>query len=477
MSGVHDFVRQSDAQFSAPVQSPRPDRLALAEKARVSTKKKDRSSKGLNTLPSTAPAPGYTSNANAARNTHPNYSHTRQAPIENIQGRASPDLRYLAQENGQIRALNSDHNEEFDDEAKGPGIFDETGHDLENTTTDFGLTAVQSQGEYNPYAPEDQDFVDGDDNRAIDENTRHADYTQHHGEAEPFRAPIQRTKDLQHRPHAAAKPILLESDVRDRDQWDGLRSIAGRFTPGRDRSERASQAANLSIKGSNKRERSGARMSRTEHHGSDEHSVEGDDDCGQSGPQTYPAGASQQTGHNDFKRGGNNAALESSPGRPQDGFNKDLLPPQQPELGPDHSTAELKNMDYQDLANEAWDIDPHDKPQVQSTPPERAPESIKDRFERILKEEEIDNQYAIVKTLSMEEWEQTGELFIDRFGELMKKMIKARQDKRALVYEFEKKIEERERLIRTKSVKLEKNLLDMKKGGEGVLRGKLSQTA
>jgi hypothetical protein len=130
-------------------------------------------------------------------------------------------------------------------------------------------------------------------------------------------------------------------------------------------------------------------------------------------------------------------------------------------------------MSYEDLAKETWETEQHSRQFNPSTGEENATVLLKDRFEICLVENE-DSQFQYFWQLSIEDWEQTGDLFLERFEKLMKKMRMARQNKRTLVSNYEKKIEERAHLVRGKSGNIDSKLQDMRKGGEGVLKGKVS---
>jgi hypothetical protein len=143
-------------------------------------------------------------------------------------------------------------------------------------------------------------------------------------------------------------------------------------------------------------------------------------------------------------------------------------------LSPDYHDDKLGEMAYQDLKKETWETESHGRQHMQPDGQKRVVEPLKDRFEMCIKEEDRNIQFDFLKQLSMAEWEEIGDLFIERFGEIMKKMRMARQNKRNLVSDFENRIEGREALVRRKSENLEVKFRDMKKGGEGVLRGKIS---
>jgi predicted Holliday junction resolvase-like endonuclease len=74
----------------------------------------------------------------------------------------------------------------------------------------------------------------------------------------------------------------------------------------------------------------------------------------------------------------------------------------------------------------------------------------------------------------MDEWEDSGDWFVERFNDLVKRMKDARQAKRKLAMEFEEEIANREEAVRKSKESVELELRTMKKGGEEVLKSKVS---
>lgn len=142
----------------------------------------------------------------------------------------------------------------------------------------------------------------------------------------------------------------------------------------------------------------------------------------------------------------------------------------------DYDENQLANMSYEVLAKETWDLEHHERENKQSDGLPISENDLKARFEGCLEEEVPEsntfppNQVEFFTKLSIEQWEQTGDLFLDKFADLMKRMKASRQNKRQLVAKFERRIEEREHLVRSKSGVVEMKLNTMKKGGESVLR-------
>jgi hypothetical protein len=136
----------------------------------------------------------------------------------------------------------------------------------------------------------------------------------------------------------------------------------------------------------------------------------------------------------------------------------------------DYDDEKLKGMKYSDLKSEDWDTIPNQKlfelpSQVQGQP-------LGDRltYYAFQSTEELALFY---EHLSTNEWEEAGDLLIEKFADLLKRLKAKRQEKRKLTEDFEAEIEAREKAVRGKSDLLAKKLDEMKASGEGVLRGKM----
>lgn len=143
----------------------------------------------------------------------------------------------------------------------------------------------------------------------------------------------------------------------------------------------------------------------------------------------------------------------------------------------DYDDQQLEGMTYQNLKDETWESEKYNK--ASALPQElQDPEfTLEERFQNCVKldsdkEETQEIQVEFFAKLSTTEWEEAGDLFVGRFVEIMTKLKEARQSKRKIATDFEKLIEEREAAIREKSEKLDKDFAEMRKGGEGVIRGK-----
>jgi hypothetical protein len=144
----------------------------------------------------------------------------------------------------------------------------------------------------------------------------------------------------------------------------------------------------------------------------------------------------------------------------------------------DYTDHELEGMNYKDLKDETWEPEKHARA---SNLPEKLQDRtipLSDRFQSCVnldldKVETQEIQVEFFANMSSAEWEEAGDLFIGRFADIMTKLKDARQVKRKIATHFEKLIEEREAVIRGKSENLDMDFEEMRKGGEGVIRGKI----
>ncbi|KAH8590533.1 extracellular mutant protein 11-domain-containing protein [Bisporella sp. PMI_857] len=160
---------------------------------------------------------------------------------------------------------------------------------------------------------------------------------------------------------------------------------------------------------------------------------------------------------------------------------------QEPDLSPYHNDDSLIEMSFSDLKNESWDEDPNTKSLPNRTSPPSSPplteseesRTLEQRFVHIIKKysgktedpQHIAEQSTFFSSLPLDEWDEAGDLFIGRFGDIMNKLKNARQAKRQLFAKAEQELEERERLIKGKSGFLDERLGKMRTGGIGVLQG------
>lgn len=466
MSNLQNFV---GAKRSA---SPFQDRKKLAANARVNTRAKNLLSPQNQTLPSTAPPLGYDSNLQGQRNTFPNPQHHRHNKDEQ-------------EPYGDIPA-------QYTNAGGQEGVFDVTlTTDFDDTITDGIGSPKQSQSQPFPMdsiAPSNilsntqYQYADGYEE---EEGYRWVDDPSQHPREEVALTTYNRRaqQDDNHQSHPSLPPALQEERMLPVGKGhQSTPAITGRFEDNRivpthvyytAMGKDTGEAMESPVKQSKKRSRN-----------VDEKLQSQDFFRGQPSQSkvakniAHSSDSSQSVDEqHDVRTGFEESVLSegSSEGR-LGKLEEDDTAPQAVDLGPDYSDDELANMSYDSLAKETWDLEHHERGDNKSDGLPTSEDDLKARFETCLKEEipvsnEFPpNQVAFFTKLSIEQWEQTGDLFLEKFEELIKKMRTSRQNKRKLVSTFEKQIGEREEVVRSKSIAVELKLNTMKKGGESVLR-------
>ena len=134
----------------------------------------------------------------------------------------------------------------------------------------------------------------------------------------------------------------------------------------------------------------------------------------------------------------------------------------------DYDLEELYNKDYASLKAEPFDHSPHAQPFVIPGLPDTA--VLTDKLVR-LNGAEPQTQASFFTSLNIDEWEEAGDWFLDRFGETIKRLKDVRREKRKAARAFEDEIEVREMAISKKRVLTRAAMVEMKTSGAAVLQG------
>ncbi|KAK0712235.1 extracellular mutant protein 11-domain-containing protein [Apiosordaria backusii] len=147
-------------------------------------------------------------------------------------------------------------------------------------------------------------------------------------------------------------------------------------------------------------------------------------------------------------------------------------------LSLDYNDAELHRMSYSDLRNQAFDYDPLAAAAIeqqtaakQQQPPPHPGGSIEQRMEYYKNQGSLD-QHQFFTRISVDEWDEAGDWFLEQFGAVMQKFKKARKDKRQLIAQFEDEISAREEAVRGKIDGIGRTLEDLKHEGQTMMQGK-----
>lgn len=133
----------------------------------------------------------------------------------------------------------------------------------------------------------------------------------------------------------------------------------------------------------------------------------------------------------------------------------------------DYDTEAIEKMQYSELHNQDFDDNPVKEASVLSEEDNAKP--LERRLEVVQTMPE-DNQRAFLSSLGLDDWEQAGDWFLERFGDVMKKMKDARKERRELAKGYEEEISKRHETVEGKKRSLENAMGEMSKNGAGVLR-------
>ncbi|KAI1210954.1 extracellular mutant protein 11-domain-containing protein [Annulohypoxylon truncatum] len=136
---------------------------------------------------------------------------------------------------------------------------------------------------------------------------------------------------------------------------------------------------------------------------------------------------------------------------------------------PDYDDGALAAMDYAELKKEAFDFDPAQAEAQSAIGPPRGtlPEKLDIFFDKDQR-----SQTEFFSRMTINDWEASGDWFLERFGDIMHRLREARQMKRAMIENFENEIAERGEAVRNKIQGIDHTLAELKSEGEGMMIGK-----
>ena len=142
----------------------------------------------------------------------------------------------------------------------------------------------------------------------------------------------------------------------------------------------------------------------------------------------------------------------------------------------DYSQDQLASMNFQQLKDEAFHLDPQASKVL--LPAEIESGTLIEKLDFLVKIKEDDErksqQSAFLKSLPIEEYEECGDIIVDRFSEMVKRFKQARQERRKAAREFESEVARREESVRGKIDAFEKDFSRLKQSGEDVVRKRLA---
>ncbi|OTB20021.1 hypothetical protein K445DRAFT_18561 [Daldinia sp. EC12] len=171
-----------------------------------------------------------------------------------------------------------------------------------------------------------------------------------------------------------------------------------------------------------------------------------------------------------FVKGGSRGGLglhESA--MPRSSIEKRVSNPRKRQYELDYDDATLAGMDYSELKDEVFDFDPAQAEAQSAIGPPRGtlPEKLYHFFDK-----DQESQMEFFSKMPVNDWEVSGDWFLERFGEVMQRFREARQRKRAIIQGFENEIADRGEAVRNKIQTIDSTLAELKSEGEGMMIGK-----
>lgn len=138
----------------------------------------------------------------------------------------------------------------------------------------------------------------------------------------------------------------------------------------------------------------------------------------------------------------------------------------------DYDEAALRKMSFAELQNEPFD---HDPTRELAKSPARPPaDNLGDRLVFYSNKDE-NAQAQFFTQMPVREWEDSGDWFLEQFGDIVSKMKETRQMKREIVDQYETEISMREEEVRRKKGSIDRKLSKLKQDSAAMLMGNQSQ--
>ncbi|KAL9080831.1 MAG: hypothetical protein Q9159_007507 [Coniocarpon cinnabarinum] len=150
-------------------------------------------------------------------------------------------------------------------------------------------------------------------------------------------------------------------------------------------------------------------------------------------------------------------------------------PPHADEPLLDYEPDVLYSKDYNDLAAESFDIDPH-----APRDPDSTPLNIPKTLERLLKslstqsqsQDAINTAESFVESLTLDDWNTVGSWLIDEFTKAEKTITQRREQRREIAKKFEAEVARREGAVQNQLQDVDGEMGEMKRSGGMVLEGR-----
>lgn len=134
----------------------------------------------------------------------------------------------------------------------------------------------------------------------------------------------------------------------------------------------------------------------------------------------------------------------------------------------DYDDKALSSMNYAELKEQPFDYDPTQAEVSSEDAPPRG--TLPEKLEHFLEKDQA-TQVDFFTGMPVKDWEDSGDWILDRFGDVMRRLREARQNKRATVEKFENEIAERQAAVSSKIQGIDQRLAELKSQGEGLMQG------
>lgn len=139
--------------------------------------------------------------------------------------------------------------------------------------------------------------------------------------------------------------------------------------------------------------------------------------------------------------------------------------------GLDYSQADLKQKKLSDLQNELFTHDPRAAPQAPPTDTMGNEMTLIQILENLSKMSP-DTQQETFRTLTDEQWADTGQWFVDRFQKDLAKLMEVRLERRKVTMKYEDTIRQRQRLVEHHAAGVDRELEELQAGGRQLVDGR-----
>lgn len=136
---------------------------------------------------------------------------------------------------------------------------------------------------------------------------------------------------------------------------------------------------------------------------------------------------------------------------------------------PDYDDTVLGTKTFSELRDEPFDLDPAKTVILNGHGSDS--ENLSKRLGQIQNQSEKERR-AYFATMPLEEWEASGDWFVDQFASLMTRFKDARREKRRVVEQFEAEAASREKAVRLRSDAIDRKLVKMRQDGQRVVGGR-----